>query len=204
MSEGESEDRREAIKRAAIEQFAEHGYRPTKVSDIVEDVGVAQGTFYLHYGGKEELFEEILNDFLSLLYETVADWKPGALDSRADLREELERVGTRLTDIISERQQLAAIYFKESTAERPEFDSLVRNFHEALVATLSQFNRVLHERGLIESAHYEVLANMTVGMVERIIREYVVHDEFGEVSHEVLVNHLVVHYLSGTSEAMDE
>jgi len=201
--EAQKSRRREELKQAAIDIFAEHGYHSAKVSEIVEQVGVAQGTFYLHFDGKEQIFEEILTDFLSLLLETVANWEPQTLDSRQDLRQELTRVGMRLTDIIAERQRLAAIYFNESTTERPEFESLVRGFHEALVGMLSQFNRVLHERGLIESARYEVLANMTVGMVERIIREYVIHDAFDEVPHDVLVEHLVVHYLSGTKEPMD-
>lgn len=149
------------------------------------------------------MFEEILSDFLSLFLETVANWEPETIDSRDDLRRELRRMGERLTEIVSDREKLAAIYFKESTAERPEFDSLIRDFHEGLIATLSQFNRVLHERGLIESARYDVLANMTIGMVERIIREYVVHDEFEDVPYEELVRHLVIHYLSGTREPLD-
>lgn len=192
------------MKRAAIDIFAERGYHSAKVSEIVDAVGVAQGTFYLHFDGKEQIFEEILNDFLSLLLETVANWEPRTLDSRETLREELTRVGMRLTDIIAERQKLAAIYFNEWTTERPEFESLVRGFHEALVGMLSQFNEVLHERGLIASAHHEVLANMTIGMVEQIVREYVIYDEFDEVPHDVLVEHLVEHYLSGTTEPLDE
>lgn len=203
-SETQRNQRREAIKEAATEIFAERGYHQTKVSEIVDEVGVAQGTFYLHFDGKKQIFEEILSDFLSLFLETVANWEPEELDSRDDLRRELTRMGNELTEIVSDRQQLAAIYFKESTAERPEFDSLIRDFHEGLIATLSQFNRVLHERGLIESARYDMLANMTIGMVERIIREYVVYDEFEDVPHEELVQHLVVHYLSGTREPLDD
>lgn len=191
------------MKQAAIDIFAERGYHSTKVSEIVDTVGVAQGTFYLHFDGKEQVFEEILNDFLSLLLETVANWEPRALDSRDALRDELTRVGMRLTEIISERQKLAAIYFNEWTMERPEFESLVRGFHEALVGLMSEFNRVLHDRGLIASAEYEVLANMTVGMVERIIREYVIYDEFGDVPHKILVEHLVEHFLSGTTVPLD-
>ena len=54
------EDRRESIKQAAIEIFSDRGYHNAKVSDIVEQVGVAQGTFYLYYEGKQQLFGELL------------------------------------------------------------------------------------------------------------------------------------------------
>lgn len=194
--------RREELKEAAIDIFAERGFHAAKVSDIVEQVGVAQGTFYLHYDGKKQLFEEILTDFLSLLLKTISSWEPGALDTREALERELIRVGTRLTEVLYDRQRLAAIYFKESMAISPEFETLVRDFHEALVSMLTEFNEILHERGLIASANYRILADMTIGMVERIIREYVIHDNFDEVPHEELVEHLVIHYLSGTTEPM--
>lgn len=124
------------------------------------------------------------------------------MDSRKDLGRELRRVGMRLTEIIADRQKLAAIYFKESMSATPEFEELVHDFRSALAAVLTTFNEVLHARGLIAEANFELLANMTIGKVERIIMEYVIHDNFEEVPHEQIVEHLVVHYLSGTSEAI--
>ncbi|MFB6352117.1 MAG: TetR/AcrR family transcriptional regulator [Bradymonadaceae bacterium] len=108
QKEQKRDERREAIKSAAIEMFADKGFHAAKVSDIVAEVGVAQGTFYLYYDGKKQIFEEILNDFLSLLLETIANWEPGDVDSRQDLGRELRRVGMRLTDIIAEREKLGA------------------------------------------------------------------------------------------------
>lgn len=201
----EKRDRRkEEIKQAAIEIFADKGYHAAKVSDIVAEVGVAQGTFYLYYDGKNQIFEEILNDFLSLLLRTIANWEPGSLDSREALGRELRRVGMRLTEIIDDRQKLASIYFKESMSTTPEFESLIRGFHEALTSMMTQFNKILHERDLIASADFQFLANMTIGMAERIIMEYVIHDKFDDVPHEEIVEHLVVHYLTGTSEPIGD
>ena len=75
------QDRRAALKQAAIEVFSEKGYHSAKVSEIVEAVGVAQGTFYLYYEGKQQLFGELLNDFLSLVVQTVANWEPASLET---------------------------------------------------------------------------------------------------------------------------
>ncbi|MEZ4459278.1 MAG: TetR/AcrR family transcriptional regulator [bacterium] len=68
-------DRREAIKVAAIEVFSERGYHATKISEIVRRVGVAQGTFYLYYESKQQIFGELLTDFLTPVVETVANWE---------------------------------------------------------------------------------------------------------------------------------
>ncbi len=200
----EKRDRRRVeIKKAAIEIFADCGFHAAKVSEIVEQAGIAKGTFYLYYDGKRQIFEEILEDFLSLLLETIANWQPAELDSREALERELRRVGLRLTDVLAERQKLASIYFKESMSTTPEFESLVRGFHEALSAMLTQFNEVLHERGLVASANFEIVANATIGMVERIVMEYVVHDNLQELSHEEIVEHLVIHFMSGTREPIE-
>jgi len=195
--------RRDELKEAAIDVFAEHGYHTAKVSEIVAAAGVSQGTFYNYYDGKRQLFEEILNDFLTLVIRTIGAWKPGKLDSRRDLRDELVRVGTKLTGVLDDRRKLTAIFFRQSQAGTPEFRTLVRDFHETLAGMLTQFNRILHDRGLIESANFRILAFTTIGMVERIIMEHVVHDNFDDVPHEAIVEHLVTHFLSGTREPLD-
>jgi AcrR family transcriptional regulator len=195
--------RREELKDAAIDIFSEQGFHATKVSEIVAEAGVSQGTFYNYYDGKRQLFEEILHDFLSLVVRTIGGWTPANLDSRDDLRRELTRVGTQLTEVLEERRGLTAIFFKESSAETPEFGTIVREFHETLAGMLTHFNEVLHERGLIEDGNFRVLAFMTIGMVERIIMEHVVYDNFDSIPHETIVEHLVAHYLSGTQRPLD-
>lgn len=42
---GPGEERRDQIIRIAMERFATQGYHQTKISDIVREAGVAQGTF---------------------------------------------------------------------------------------------------------------------------------------------------------------
>ena len=110
--EQKREDRREALKAAAAEVFAADGYHAAKVSQIVERVGVAQGTFYLYYESKQQIFGELLSDFLTLVVETCAAWEPASLDSREVLAEELTRVGMMLTEVVMANQSLAAILYR--------------------------------------------------------------------------------------------
>ncbi|WP_353625990.1 helix-turn-helix domain-containing protein [Bacillus sp. JCM 19041] len=49
-----SENRRHLMD-AALPLFAQGGYHKTKISDIVQKAGVAQGTFYWHFKNKEEI-----------------------------------------------------------------------------------------------------------------------------------------------------
>jgi len=48
---------------AAAEQvFTELGYHEASIVKITEAAGVAQGTFYLYFGSKQEVFEEVVLD----------------------------------------------------------------------------------------------------------------------------------------------
>lgn len=53
-------ERRAQLLAFATREFAEKGYHPTSVADIVDGLGVGKGVFYWYFSSKEELFIEIL------------------------------------------------------------------------------------------------------------------------------------------------
>lgn len=61
--------KREAILRAAIRVFAEKGFFNSKVADIAKQAGIADGTVYLYFKGKEEIlhsiFDRAMEEFIS-------------------------------------------------------------------------------------------------------------------------------------------
>src|SRR6267143_2330803 len=69
--------KRERILRAAIEVFAQSGYFNAKVSEIAKAAGVADGTIYLYFDGKEDLlttiFREHTRNYLQSLERDVAN-----------------------------------------------------------------------------------------------------------------------------------
>src|SRR3954470_11967549 len=55
-------ERRQQLMDFAALRFAENGYHPTSVAEIVHALGVGKGVFYWYFSSKEELFLEILKD----------------------------------------------------------------------------------------------------------------------------------------------
>ena len=53
--------RRAQILRAAAEAFAEHGFHRAKTRDVAERAGVAEGTIYNYFGGKDDLLLALLD-----------------------------------------------------------------------------------------------------------------------------------------------
>jgi TetR/AcrR family fatty acid metabolism transcriptional regulator len=55
--------RRSEIVRAAVEVFAERGYFAARMREVAERAGVADGTLYLYFKGKEHLLVSILEEY---------------------------------------------------------------------------------------------------------------------------------------------
>jgi TetR/AcrR family fatty acid metabolism transcriptional regulator len=55
--------RRTEIIRAAVQVFAERGYFAARMREVAERAGVADGTLYLYFAGKEDLLVSILEEY---------------------------------------------------------------------------------------------------------------------------------------------
>jgi AcrR family transcriptional regulator len=69
---------REQLMLSAAQLVGKHGYRDTSVQRITVDAGVAQGTFYLYFGSRQALFEELLPHFGLQMLEAVRARAAGA------------------------------------------------------------------------------------------------------------------------------
>ncbi len=76
LRERQRREREQLILQAAEEVLSEKGYHETSMDEIAARVGIAKGTVYLHFPGKEELifalFERELEAFLSMVAEVAA------------------------------------------------------------------------------------------------------------------------------------
>ncbi len=53
------DDMKQKILKMASLYFAKNGFGNTKIGDLAKHIGIGQGTIYLYFKSKEELFEEI-------------------------------------------------------------------------------------------------------------------------------------------------
>jgi AcrR family transcriptional regulator len=87
--------------------FAEYGYAAASVVRITEHAGVGQGTFYLYFTGKLEIFEELVEDLNHRVRHAMSEGS-----STATNRIDSERAGFRA--------------FFEFTAQHPALYRIVR------------------------------------------------------------------------------
>lgn len=67
------EETRQLIKNCACALFANKGFKQVTMKDICEAANLSRGGLYCHYGSTQEIFEEIINDFMSQQGDTFSE-----------------------------------------------------------------------------------------------------------------------------------
>ncbi|MGH7629289.1 MAG: TetR/AcrR family transcriptional regulator [Gemmatimonadales bacterium] len=89
----DGEATRQRLLRAALELFTANGFRATTTPEIAERAGVAEGTIYRHFSGKEHLLNEV--------YRAAHRWAFGLVaetEGPHPPQERLQRIGRRLLE----------------------------------------------------------------------------------------------------------
>ncbi len=70
-------ENRQRLLHAAVEVIGQHGYAEASVTRIAERAGLAQGTFYLYFESRQELFDQLLpevgGEALAFIRDAVGD-----------------------------------------------------------------------------------------------------------------------------------
>lgn len=85
-------DKRARILHAALDEFAEKGYRAASTNSIATRAGVAKGLIFHYYGSKKELY---LTVYESLTDDVFADLDEALSDAPADLFERMFLISER-------------------------------------------------------------------------------------------------------------
>ena len=103
---GTAADKRELILRAATRVFAQHGFFQSQVADVARVAGVAAGTVYLYFKGKDDLlvsiFERSMRDF-------IAEGR-AAVDGVAEPAERLRRIAHLHLGRLGRDKHLAVVF----------------------------------------------------------------------------------------------
>src|SRR2546427_11992467 len=79
----EQRDGREALLEAALEVFAERGYRDSSVDEIAERAGYSKGAVYWHFSSKDDLFFALLEERIDRPWGQTIDLLESAEPGRA-------------------------------------------------------------------------------------------------------------------------
>ena len=171
-------ERRRQLLDFAAQQFAERGYHPTSVADIVGGLGVGKGVFYWYFDSKEELFLEILKESQTDLRRAQRD----AIAGEADPVRRLEK-GVRAAFSWWALHPEIANLVQFASTEAVFARAIRRGQDVALGDAVTHIKEAIAE-GEIRDAEPEALAHAVIGLTGHLARE-LVHgrgDDPGEVA----------------------
>lgn len=162
--------RRHYLIDAAVELFSLEPWEFITVADIVERAGMAPATFYYHFSSREQLLEEIVQDFAQKWIDMVE-----RLLAAADTPDALSHVAGQLLDEIDESGPVAKIFFLSTEkepllAERIRTDARKRLIRSATKAVRrldpSRDRAHAHVNGVAMIVLYEMAARSHLGLAD--------------------------------------
>ena len=115
-------DKRDALLRAAIDTFAARGFFNAQVADVARAAGVAAGTVYLYFRGKDDL---LISIFERTMKEAIADGRR-SVDALTDPVERLREIARLHLGRLGRDRALAVVFqveLRQSTKFMQRFSS---------------------------------------------------------------------------------
>ena len=141
--------RREATRRklfeAAVTLVSEQGYGSTTVDEIAERAGVAKGTVYYNFGGKDELYAALLEWGVTRLADTLRRAVPGP---EVEPRQALTEVLRAGVVFIGAHEALARLLMAETWRTNRSWYTTVRQIRTQAIGVITEQLDAMVERGL--------------------------------------------------------
>ena len=157
-------DRRSAIIKKATKLFAEQGYHPTSVQDIVDALGVGKGVFYWYFPSKDELLKEILRASLFDLRTT----QQKAIGDSDNPLERLERGIRASVGWYANNQDLLRVTMFCFTEQ--QFARALLKGRRVSIADTAQHISEAVDQGLIAPCDTTLVATGIIGVIDELGR----------------------------------
>ncbi len=155
---------REGLLKAAAEVFTERGYHKTLISDIVSRAGVAQGTFYLHFASKREVFDGLLDTMMAGLVGEFRDMTINLPSTLDEYRDSSIRAIQRVAKVLQLNGELVQMFLREAPSVDSELNERLADIMEQFAALAKMYLDHAIEQGFARPCRSGVVAQALVGM----------------------------------------
>lgn len=187
------EERREQILAAAVRAFVRGGFHGTHVDQIIEEAGVARGTFYLYFEGKREVFETLLEEALLSLKASVRpiDVARSAPSAEGQLRAILRAVFTQALLDRDFTRLLLSLWMSPDAEVAP----VVRGFYGLVTQLIAASFEKGVAKGLVRACDPALTAPAALGALQGLMGHMLLAGEAVDV--DAAVDALIAFALRG-------
>jgi AcrR family transcriptional regulator len=166
---------REVTKRellgAALEVFVEKGYPATAISDIVREAGVTQGTFYLYFKNKEDIFSVLLKEYRKLVISGLFNVDLDSVRTKDDWLALADRIGEFLLDHLKTHGDFMRLFIAETTTIGSNFHSEADAFSGGITGEIKRLLRHGIKMNLLRDVDIDAVSLSCLGALKEAVRK---------------------------------
>lgn len=156
--------RRAQLLKASRAVFSHRGYHPSSVADILDEAGVARGTFYNHFTSKQEVFQAVL---AQVMEEVTGGVRP--IDVRGDIAAQVRGNVRAVVRALLDMGDGARVLFADAAGLDAEGLVSLAAFYSRAVGRIEQALRTGQQLGIVQPCDPALVAGMVLGMVKEPI-----------------------------------
>ena len=157
-TKGRSNDKYHRILEAAVKVFAEQGFFQSTISQIAREAGVADGTIYLYFKGKDD----ILVQFFSYKTKQVFTSFRKEVEKADNTTDKLRNLIRRHLEEFQRDRNMAVVYQAETHQNYRLAEEQIKEMSKMYLDIVSEIVEQGQEEGMIRKDLY-------VGLVKRFI-----------------------------------
>lgn len=160
----DGEATRQKLHRAALELYTTIGFRGTTTPMIAERAGVAEGTIYRHFTGKDHLLNEIYRGAQRWATRQIKEMEP---DKALKPAERLIRFARTLAEVAERDAAVVRMLFY--SMDDPHLDEKSRESQRELRDALQQLVAMGKSDGIVRAGPAELWASVWFALVEFVV-----------------------------------
>ncbi len=199
QTEAGAKDTRTQLINAAIDMFHEKGFQKTRVSDIVATARVAQGTFYLYFKSKDDVFLHIAAEFKGLFAEIIEGGDNLFAGTSADeIKANLLGFIRDLVQLYSENKKMAKLLFYESGQHDCSFRNIWQDLYLDFIDMTRRQLEQNRDSAFLSFEDAETEAAFLVGLFSRSLFYFI--ELKNDIDIETLSRRMTAFVLGGLSK----
>ena len=156
---GKNKTRAEIIE-AAMSLFAKKGYHETTMNDVVKASNTSKGTLYYYFDNKQELFETMINDVISKLYNNFEE----IADKDFSVRDKLKKMIEVHANFYKKNYKLAFSIFMEGKKIDTDCKEEIWRWHKKFNSLVEGVMSDGVEEGLLKDKNLKLMAFSFLGL----------------------------------------
>ncbi|MBP1154612.1 MULTISPECIES: TetR/AcrR family transcriptional regulator [unclassified Paenibacillus] len=181
-------DKRDKIIESALKLFEEKGYHSTKISDIVQDAGMAKGTFYLYFKSKEDMFRHVAEACLDEIVGALAE---GSSETDGSFEDRMLYRIIRQTLIIYYDNRTILNIINQHGSASPEIGDISKHFYGKMATVIKGILAQYQAYPGYTDEQLEMTAYAKIGMVEMAAYQWFIEKKCGSEHIDLLTEVLV-------------